>query len=220
MSAVVNVCFHGIGKPGRDLEAGEERYWVSCDAFLSILDGLAEDPRVRISFDDGNASDVELGLPALVERNLRATFFLIAGRLGRPGSVGEPEIRELVDHGMRIGTHGMSHRPWCGLAASDRQYEMVEARQRLESASGMAIDDAALPLGRYDRRLLRDLRRLGYRAVHTSDRRWAHEKSWLQPRFSVRYDDTPEEVRRTVLTAPSLPHRAGRAAVCTAKRWR
>ena len=30
---VTNICFHGIGVPERELEPGEERYWISQDAY-------------------------------------------------------------------------------------------------------------------------------------------------------------------------------------------
>jgi len=35
---------------------------------------------VQLSFDDGNRSDVGIALPALLERELSATFFVVAGR--------------------------------------------------------------------------------------------------------------------------------------------
>ena len=35
---------------------------------------------MRISFDDGNTSDIELGLPALLDRNFVGSFFVVAGR--------------------------------------------------------------------------------------------------------------------------------------------
>lgn len=214
------MCFHGIGWPGRVLERGEAPYWISEEVFLDILDVLAADPRVRISFDDGNASDVELGLPGLLERGLKATFFVLAGRLDRPGSLSSSAVRELTEHGMRIGTHGMDHRPWRGLDAGSRRRELEEARRVLREVSGAAVTEAALPLGRYDRDLLGHLRTLGYTAVHTSDRRWAREGAWLQPRFSVRDGDTADSVRRTMLGQQSPGRRAERALVGTVKRWR
>ena len=70
---LLNICFHGIGTPGRALEPGEDRYWITSDEFHRILDEIATWPSTRISFDDGNASDLEIGLPALVERGLTAT---------------------------------------------------------------------------------------------------------------------------------------------------
>ncbi len=216
----INVCFHGIGEPGRVLEPGEAPYWITHEAYLDILDVLAEDPRVRISFDDGNASDIHLGLPGLLERDLDATFFVLAGRLGRPGSLGTANVRELLARGMSIGTHGMDHRPWRGLDPASRRRELEEARRVLSDAVGRPVARAALPLGQYDRTLLAHLRELGYTEVSTSDRRWAREAAWLQPRFSVRDGDTADTVRKEFLGRQPPVRRAERALVGTVKRWR
>ncbi|MGF1648019.1 MAG: polysaccharide deacetylase family protein, partial [Kineosporiaceae bacterium] len=118
---MINVCFHGVGEPARELEPGEDRYWVTVDTFRSVLDEIATWPAVRISFDDGNASDVEHGLPALRERGLPATFFVLARRLGLPGSLTGDDLRSLRDAGMTIGSHGMDHRPWRGLPPEARE---------------------------------------------------------------------------------------------------
>ena len=140
----LNVCFHGVGTPGRELEPGEDPYWVTRDAFLAIVDELATWPSVRISFDDGNASDVEIGLPALVERDLRADFFVLAGRLGAAGSLDAAAVRELREQGMTIGSHGMAHRSWRAMDPSTRDAELVTARERLAEVAGVA---RALELG-------------------------------------------------------------------------
>ena len=100
---VVNVCFHGIGTPQRVLEPGEDSYWISRDTFLGVLDRVVDRDHVRLSFDDGNASDVEFALPALLERGLTATFFVVAGRLDQPGSLSRDDVRRLHDAGMTIG---------------------------------------------------------------------------------------------------------------------
>src|SRR5690349_5004764 len=92
---VFNVCFHGIGRPARLLEPGEDAYWISADTYHRILDSIAPRSDVRLSFDDGNISDVEIGLPGLLERGLTATFFPLVGRLDQPGSLGHDHVREL-----------------------------------------------------------------------------------------------------------------------------
>jgi peptidoglycan/xylan/chitin deacetylase (PgdA/CDA1 family) len=218
--SILNVCFHGIGTPRRALEPGEESYWVGTRQFTAILDEVAGWGNTRLSFDDGNASDVEIALPALAERGLSADFFLLAGRLGAPGSVDADGVRTLRSLGMAIGTHGMRHRPWRGMDAHTRHEELVEARARLAAAAGSVVDAASCPLGCYDRRLLADLRRLGYQRVYTSDRRPARRNAWLQPRFSVRHDDTPETLRAALLTRPTLRRRVRSGAVTLVKRWR
>lgn len=219
-AARVNLCFHGIGRPVREREPGEAAYWIDQDLFHRVLDEVADDPRVRLSFDDGNASDVEVALPALVERDLHATFFVLAGRLDDPVSLGRDEVRELLAAGMTIGTHGHAHRPWRGLDGASATAELCGAREVLASVTGRPVLDAALPLGRYDRALLGALRTLGYRSVHTSDRRWARPDAWLQPRFSLRATDSLEGLRDEVLRRPPLPRRARGGLVGLAKQLR
>lgn len=217
---VINVCFHGVGEPRRELEPGEDAYWITAEMFGRILDDVRNWPaRVRLSFDDGNASDAEIGLPALVERGLHADFFVLAGRLGTPGSLDDDGVRELKRHGMGVGTHGMRHRSWRGMDPATRDEELVTARERLAEVAGCPVEDAACPLGRYDRRVLTELRRLGYRRVYTSDRRPAWRDAWLQPRFSVRHDDTPETLRAAALEQP-VARRIRSAAVGVVKQWR
>ena len=219
-NSVVNVCFHGIGTPGRELEPGEAPYWVSETAFHDILDELAKWPDVQISFDDGNASDVEIGLPALVDRGLTAQFFLLAGRLDQPGSVGSDGVRELCAHGMTIGSHGMWHRSWRGMTEPERVEEFVTARDQLADVAKAPVTLAACPLGRYDRQVLRALREHGYTTVYTSDRRTARADAWLQPRYSVCDGDTPESLRAAIRVAPPLARRVRASAVGVVKRWR
>lgn len=216
---VVNVLFHGIGTPARALEDGEERYWVGVDQFHELLDEALSWPGVRISFDDSNSSDLQHALPALRRRGARATFFVIAGRLGSPGSLDAADVRALRDAGMAIGSHGMHHRPWRGLSAAQAEEEFVTARSRLADVVGTTIDEAACPLGRYDRAVLSRLRGLGYRTVYTSDRRPARSSAWLQARFSVYRDDTAQTLRAAVFDQ-SPRQRVRNAVATTVKRWR
>jgi len=216
----VNICFHGVGKPERDLTAAEERYWLSADGFRFILDELAELPPIHLSFDDGNSSDAAIVLPELLQRNLRADFFVLAGRLGQRGSLDEDAVRELHRSGMGIGSHGWSHCSWRGMDEQTRQGEFVAARTRLAEVVGEPVDTAACPKGRYDRRVLAALRRLGYRRVFTSDRRRAHGTAWLQPRFSLVHDDTPATVRGIVTDPGPLSRRVVLAGKGLAKRLR
>ena len=57
---VLNLCFHGIGTPERALEPDEDLYWVRPEQFDEFLKVIGRYPSVRITFDDGNASDVRV----------------------------------------------------------------------------------------------------------------------------------------------------------------
>lgn len=197
-----HVCFHGIGTCTVEREPGEARYWMTEELFLRVLDRMHGLSNVELSFDDGNRSDVEIALPALRERGLRATFYPLAGRLDDPVSLSAADLRELRAEGMSIGTHGWRHVPWRGLSEADAHREFVDARLALQEACGTAITTAALPLGRYDRASLSGLKKAGYRAVFTSDRFPARPTSWLQARYSVTSEDTLDSVLQILRGRP------------------
>jgi peptidoglycan/xylan/chitin deacetylase (PgdA/CDA1 family) len=215
----INLTFHGIGEPDRRLDTGEDDVWLSRTQFLSALDALGQRSDVRITFDDGNASDLELALPALRSRGLTATFFVVAGRIGTPGFLDERGLRVLQRAGMTIGSHGMSHRPWRQLAPVALHEELVEARRRLEEVVGNPVTVAACPFGSYDRRALRMLRRWEYRHVYTSDRGTALASDWIQPRNTVRPGEEAGVLER-ILSREQALYTALRGVKRVAKRWR
>lgn len=187
----VILTFHGVGAPGRPLDPGEDPYWLDRQAFLDILDAIAGRDDFEITFDDGNQSDLEIALPALVERNLKATFFILAGKLRTSGMLDGEAVRELAAAGMRIGSHGMAHRPWTRLSVPDADAELVAAKGCLESILRAEVDVASCPFGRYDRRALHHARRAGFRAIFTSDGGRADARRWLKPRNTVLQDARP-----------------------------
>jgi peptidoglycan/xylan/chitin deacetylase (PgdA/CDA1 family) len=216
----INLTFHGVGEPPRPLDPGEADVWVSEGRFLSLLDVAASRDNVRITFDDGNASDLEIALPALRERGLRATFFLVAGRLGEPGFVDARGVRRLASAGMGIGCHGMRHRPWRGLGEGALHEELVQAKARLEEIVERPVSAAACPFGSYDRRVLHMLRRSGYRHVYTSDRGTARPEAFLQARNSVGPGDEPDLLPRIVSLDRRISSALPRRVKLAVKRWR
>jgi peptidoglycan/xylan/chitin deacetylase (PgdA/CDA1 family) len=204
---VIGLCFHGIGIPGQSLEAGAADYFITRDLFLALLDLVMTNAAVSLTFDDGYASDLEIALPALLERGLSATFFPLAGRLDRPGHVGTDGIRELANAGMEVGSHGMRHRSWRGLDRVSAEEELTAAREMIAQAAGRAVAKVAIPFGSYDRHVLTALRKAEYAQVFTSDRRRARAGDWMQPRYSVRIDDTVPIVREDILAPPTLRER-------------
>jgi peptidoglycan/xylan/chitin deacetylase (PgdA/CDA1 family) len=217
---------HGIGpRPSRPLEEGEDQVWISVEQFEGLLDTAIGRPDVTITFDDGNASDLEIGLPRLLERGLTARFFVCAGLLGDPGRLDDAGVKELHGAGMVIGSHGWSHRDWRSLdwgprGGSDVHDELVRARRHLERLTGAEVSEVAVPFGSYDRHVVRGLRRTGASRIYTSDGGWARRGAWLQARTSIRGDDGPDWPRRIMLERPALRQRARSQVLRAAKRLR
>lgn len=217
---IVHILFHGIGTPGLSVSSADEQYFVSKDLFITVLDEVRGQPGIELSFDDGYASDIEIALPALLERGLSARFFPLAGQLDRPGYLSTSGVRELAAAGMPVGSHGMRHRSWRHMDPQARREELTEARQTLARAAAAPVDTAACPFGAYDRTALAALREEGYQRIFTSDRRRAQPGAWLQPRYSVRRGDTLQTVRDTIITQPRLSARARGILVGQLKSWR
>jgi peptidoglycan/xylan/chitin deacetylase (PgdA/CDA1 family) len=190
----INVCFHGIGEPERELDNGEAQYWITEALFLTVLDLVAGRGDVSLSFDDGNRSDARLGLPALKARGLTAAFFPLAGRLDTPGSLSSADLRELVSEGMSVGSHGWRHQPWRRLPEDEASLEFDEARRRIADVTGRPVAVAACPFGEYDKQALAELRRVGFDRVYTSDRARARGDAWLQARYSLTSSDSGSTV--------------------------
>ena len=220
LDQTINLTFHGIGEPPRRLDPGERAVWVSRDRFLSLLDLAQARDDVAISFDDGNVSDVEHAMPALRERGLVATFFVVASRLGTPYFVDDDAVRTLAAAGMEIGCHGMLHRPWRGLDDRALHEELVEARIVLEQALKRPVTRAACPFGSYDRRVLRTLRGCGYEHVYTSDGGTARPADFLQARNSIGADDDSTVLERIAAVDASTRRALARRAKLAVKRWR
>lgn len=164
--------FHGIGKPRRELETGEAPYWLDEDRFLDIL-GLvashASEDAISITFDDGNVSDYQIALPALLDRGMEATFFVLAGRIDGGGSLSTTQIRALSAAGMAIGSHGIAHVDWTRLGAAELDHELRHSKATLERVLGAEVDSVSIPFGRYNARVLRAIRQAGYRRAFSSD---------------------------------------------------
>ena len=161
--------FHGVGTLNRELADGEADVCIDRRQFAEILDAVVGREEVRLTFDDGNRSDVAEALPELLRRGLRAEFFICAGRFGTPEFVDEDDVRELRRAGMSIGSHGMDHVPWRRLEPAAADLEIVRAKQLLEETLQAPVDTAACPFGAYDRRTLSALRAAGFERVYTSD---------------------------------------------------
>jgi peptidoglycan/xylan/chitin deacetylase (PgdA/CDA1 family) len=206
--------FHAIGKPQRAFVDGEGDVCVDRGQFAEILDVVAGRREVRLTFDDGNRSDLTEALPELASRGLPAEFFICPARFGTDEFLDAGDVRELREAGMTVGSHGMDHVRWRKLGSAGMQREIVQAKQVLEDALGVPVDTAACPFGAYDRRTLSALRAAGFKRVYTSDGGRAEATDWLVARNTVRRGDTAESIERLLDRS-----RDARTLLLRGKRW-
>jgi peptidoglycan/xylan/chitin deacetylase (PgdA/CDA1 family) len=201
MPKTVFLNFHGVGTPKRRLDPGEELYWIDTAFFRNVLDVIGRIKNslpVEISFDDGSVSDFEVAMPLLLQRQMSAAFFVLAGRLQKPGSLSPAHLRQMRAAGMRIGTHGFDHVDWRRLDQVGVEREMYQSRRVLEDAVDAPITEAAIPFGRYNRNVLAWLRTANYTRVFNSDGGAARADAWMCSRYSVTHQTRLADVETMI----------------------
>lgn len=217
---IANLTVHGVGTPAHAMDPGEDQTWVSVAQLELVLDAAVGRDDVRLTFDDGNASDVEIALPRLLERGLRAEFFVLAGLLGEPGRLDRSGVRELLGAGMAIGSHGWAHRDWRRITDAQADQELADAHRVLSELVGHEVSRVAIPFGSYDRHVIGRLRRANVSRAYTSDGGRARPRTWLQARTSLRHDLDAAWIARVLDPRPSPVRVARGIAARTVKRWR
>lgn len=161
-----------------------------------------------LTFDDGYASDCEIALPHLLERGLRARFFVTGGVVGRRrGFCDEDQVRALAAAGMEVGAHGQSHAFLDDLDEDAALEELSASRERLRWLGAGEVRSMSFPGGRWNRTTLALARRVGYTSLFGSRlgtlapaelARGCTADGAPLARVPVRRDTAPEEFRRIV----------------------
>lgn len=169
--------YHFVGARHNN-EAGADLYYVSKDNFKQQMEYLSQFINTVtaplgmspcITFDDGDISNYDIAFPVLRELKLKAYFFILACKIGIQGFMGWEQLKELQEEGMVIGSHGMTHRILTTLKDRDLDYELKDSKQLLEDRLGCSIDYLSIPRGFYNKRILEKARKIGYKAIFTSN---------------------------------------------------
>jgi peptidoglycan/xylan/chitin deacetylase (PgdA/CDA1 family) len=132
---------------------------------------------LHATFDDAFVNVLE-ALPALEEHAVPATVFACSG-LADDGSPPAPllaedvpagtfatlrwdGLRELLDRGVTIGSHTVSHPHLPELGQAELEQELAASRERLEDMLGVRCPSLAYPFGENDARVREAARKAGY----------------------------------------------------------
>ena len=213
-SLVVPLVMHKIVRDGRRC-AFED---ISISLFKRILEfikmrGILLDTapsvveRLPISyyltFDDGNSSDADIALPLLLEMNCSATFFLIADKINTPNFISYSQARELVNSGMALGSHSVTHRDMRMLTSLQQREELLSSKMRIEDKVGYSVKYFSFPYGKFNSELVQMALNCGYEKVCTSRHGIVQFPCAVLPRNSINGAMSWGAVRR-VLEAGNL----------------
>ena len=188
MNRLVFLMYHALyGSEGEraGIDPADRPYAISVDTFQCHLEWLAQagirivDPRalldpppgggVVLTFDDGHVSNWEHAYPCLRQRGLTAAFFVTRDFIdGRPGFCRWPQLREMAENGMLIGSHGCSHGFFDDMDERQAQLELRASRDAIEQHVGQRVEQMSFPGGRYRSSQIEQGLAMGYRFFHTS----------------------------------------------------
>jgi peptidoglycan/xylan/chitin deacetylase (PgdA/CDA1 family) len=174
--------YHDLSEDPARVPAGHRPYVLDTSTFRRQMHSVAaarlptltvsqwcsasHPPRTLVfTFDDGHVSNHDAALPILLEHQLRATFFITAGRIGTCATMDWKQIRALHAAGMEIGSHTLTHRPPSTLDDDELRYELLESRRILEDGLGASVTSVSSPTGFFNPRMRSIAWDVGYRAL-------------------------------------------------------
>jgi len=123
---------------------------------------------VAITFDDGCETDLVGAAPVLEQLGFGATFYVVAGWIGKPGFLSARQVRELDHGGFEIGCHSMTHAYLSDLDEPGFDREIRQAKDTIEQLLGDRIEHFSCPGGRSHPRAVAIAKQAGFRTVSTS----------------------------------------------------
>lgn len=212
---------HGLGSPRPELPLEEHPYWIS-PAFLGeTLERVRQyQDRVHTVFtaDDGNLSDLEIAAPALNAAGISATFFVLTKRIGQAHYLDQKDIKTLLDMGHKIGSHGADHVDWSSMSSDTAQQEIAGAKAVLDQIVPTPVTAAAIPFGRYNGTVLKQLKAAGFTQAYSSDGGAVGGQRWPIPRSSLRADMTVQDIESILLGQEPLKTKLRRRLATAVKK--
>ena len=160
----------------RDFEA--QMSWLARHGYKAVTQrdvwnhwhrGGALPPRaIVITFDDGYRSVADRALPSMQARGWPGVLNLTVKNLRVSGGLSEWRVRMLIAAGWELGSHSLTHPDLTALDNVTLAREIAGSRLMLRSRFGVEVDFFCYPAGRYNRTVIRAVRRAGYLGATTT----------------------------------------------------
>jgi peptidoglycan/xylan/chitin deacetylase (PgdA/CDA1 family) len=138
-------------------------------ALAPAVPGGPETSGFALTFDDGHLGWLQAA-EALQELRWKASFFVITGRVGRPGALNKSVIKRIAGMGHVIGSHSVDH-PF-QISAKDDAFildQWTRSKTALEDMLGTEVTSASVPGGFYSLRVGRAAEAAGLKHLFTSE---------------------------------------------------
>lgn len=153
----------------------EQMKWLKDHGYQTFgpseLDRIARlDPGVKpiiLTFDDGYRDAYTGAWPILKKYEYKGVFYLIAGSLGDPAYMTWDMAKEMLDSGMIIGSHTISHPDLRNVNDEELHSQLNGSRSLIKDHLNIVVTDFCYPAGKYDDKVINKLRELDYKTATT-----------------------------------------------------
>jgi len=142
---------------------------------------------IVITFDDGYEDNWTVATPILEKHGLRATFFVVTGKIGKPEYMTWPQLQAMQAKGMEIGSHTVNHYTLNEINLKEFTRELLLSRLMLENNLFHPVEIFANPFGETTPAVVELLGKTGYRAACSSifGSNFSGENPYLLKRMTV-----------------------------------
>ena len=105
---------------------------------------------IVLTFDDGDADHYQFAYPILLTHHFSGMFYIITGQVGWASRVSWSQLREMLAHGMQIGSHTVHHvdlTRWLSISEEVVQQELQQSQRTLETQLGIIVQQFCYPYG-------------------------------------------------------------------------
>jgi len=122
---------------------------------------------VTTSWDDGDRADMKVAA-LLRARAIPGTFYVPIQREVTPFPASVTELIALAAEGFEIGAHTFSHSNLPELSQEKLTHEVASCKDMLQQAIGNTVSMFCYPWGRFNQKVVRELKRCGYDGARTT----------------------------------------------------
>jgi peptidoglycan/xylan/chitin deacetylase (PgdA/CDA1 family) len=122
--------------------------------FSELRDFKSCSKPILLTFDDGYEDNYTKAYPVLKKYGFKATVFLIAGEIGKPGYLTREEIMRMEDL-VSFQSHTVTHPHLNSVSPAQLTHELEESKRRIAALTGSPVLALAYPYGDYSDAVLR-----------------------------------------------------------------
>ncbi len=145
---------------------------LSFENLVRLISENRKIPRksVVITFDDGYADNYTHAFKILKKYGFPAIVFMPSDLVGRDGHLTWPQLREMTEHGIAIGSHTRLHAYLPDLSLEQQREEIFGSKRVLEAQLGVPVKYFAYPIGGFSNAIKEIIRQAGYQGAAATNR--------------------------------------------------